>query len=419
MPTTDTIIIGGGQAGLATSHWLSTHGHDHVVLERGGVGERWRSEVWDSLRLLTPNWMNTLPGWSCRPDDSDAFLAATEFADHLADYAASFSAPVRDRCRVDAVRHVGSDFEVLTQADTWRARRVVLATGWCDEPAIPGLAADLHGDVHQLAPSEYRNPGSIPAGGVLVVGASATGVQLAEELRAAGRDVTLAVGRHSRLPRRYRGMDIFWWLDRLGTLDRTLDDLPDAHAARTEPSLQLVGRPDHRSLDLASLQASGVRLAGRLAGVDGTKAWFAPDLGSTVRAADLRMLRVLDSIDDYIVDHGLESELLEPERIPIVRPHDAIERMDLRALGVSTVIWATGHRRPYSWLQVPVLDRHGEIRQRRGITPVPGLYVVGQRFQHWRRSNFIGGVGRDAGLVARHIVSSARRLRPDAAFSAH
>lgn len=409
MPSIDTIIIGAGQAGLATSHHLSAAGHDHVVLERGRVGERWHSEVWDSLHLLTPNWMNTLPGWSCAPHDPDGFLSAGGFAANLTSYARSFSAPVRESTSVQSLRRRRERFEVRTQSETWSARRVVLATGWCDQPAVPGIAAGIAPTIHQLTPDAYRNPGALRDGAVLVVGASATGVQLADELQASGRDVVLAVGRHSRLPRRYRGMDIFWWLDRLGALDRTLDDLPDPHAARSEPSLQLVGRPDHRSLDLASLQASGVRLAGRLVSVDGTRARFAADLGATVREAELRLLRVLDSIDDYVVDHGLEAEVHAPERFPIAQPDGALERLDLDAAGVSTVVWATGHRRPYPWLQIPVLDAHGELRQRRGVTPVPGLYVVGQRFQHWRRSNFIGGVGRDAALVARHVASSAAR----------
>lgn len=408
MSTIDTLIIGGGQAGLATSRWLTAHGLDHVVLERGRVGERWRGEVWDSLHLLTPNWSNNLPGWACAPHDPHGFLPAARFAEHLADYARSFDAPVQASCLVERVRRApGGGFEVVTDGGTWHAQQVVLATGWCDEPAVPELAQGIDPDVLQLAPRDYRNPQTLPDGGVLVVGASATGVQLADELRAAGRDVTIAVGRHSRMPRNYRGMDIFWWLDRLGTLDRTLDELPDRHAARTEPSLQLVGRPDGRSLDLATLQAAGVRLAGRLVGADGRRLRFAADLPNTVGAADARLRRVVASIDAYIDRHGLAAEMLAPEPFPSAQVEGAIERIDLRAEGIGTVIWATGHRRPYRWLQIPVLDEHGEIRQRQGVTPVPGLYVVGQRFQHWRRSNFIGGVGRDAALVARHIAASA------------
>ena len=254
-----------------------------------------------------------------------------------------------------------------------------------------------------MVPSEYRNPDSLPDGGVLVVGASATGVQLADELRAAGRDVTIAVGGHTRMPRNYRGMDIYWWLDRLGLLDTTIDQVPDRLLARHEPSAQVVGRSDHRRLDLATLQADGVRLAGRVLAIDGHRVRLATDLPATVAAADQRMRQLLRRIDQHIEANGLGQEMLAAGRNPAVAPTRAVEDLDLRAAGIRTVVWATGYRRYYPWLRLPVLGPSGEIRQRRGCTPVPGLYVLGQRFQHYRSSNFIGGVGRDAAFVADHI----------------
>jgi putative flavoprotein involved in K+ transport len=198
-------------------------------------------------------------------------------------------------------------------------------------------------------------------------------------------------------------MDVYWWLDRLGLLDKTIDEMPDRKLARREPSLQLVGRPDRRSLDLASLQADGVRLVGRLTAIDGHRARFAADLAVTVAAAERRMNQLLESIDDHIERNGLRSEVLDPEPSPAVAVMPGLRELDLRAAGIRTVVWATGYRRDYPWLRLPVLDRHGEIRQRRGQTPVPGLYVLGQRFQHHRSSNFIGGVGRDAAFVAEHV----------------
>ena len=405
MRTTDTIIIGAGQAGLAASHCLTERGHDHVVLERGHLGQRWTADTWDSLRLLTPNWMNELPGWAYRGPDPHGYMTAAEFMAHLADYARSFDAPVEEHTAVEALRYRGDGFEVVGDRDTYRASSVVIATGWCDRPAIPSMARHLAVDVDQIVPSSYRNPGSVVDGGVLVVGASATGVQLADELRRAGRDVSLAVGSHSRLPRQYRGMDIFWWLDRIGALDRTIDEVPDANRARREPSLQLVGRPDKRSLDLATLERDGVRLVGRVAGIDGHDVGIAAGLRATVSAADARMQRILCEIDDHIERNGLASEVLDPEPIPTVGTPREVGAIDLRAAGIRTVIWATGHRRSYPWLQIPVLDEAGELRQRRGVTPVPGLYVLGQRFQYYRSSNFIGRVGRDAARVADHIVA--------------
>jgi putative flavoprotein involved in K+ transport len=285
MRTTDTIIIGAGQAGLAASTCLTERGHDHVVLERGHLGQRWTSDTWDSLRLLTPNWMNELPGWAYRGPDPHGYMTAAEFTAHLSDDAHSFDAPVEEHTAVETLLYRGDAFEVVSDRDTYRAASVVIATGWCDRPAVPSMARQLAPDVAQIVPSAYRNPASVVDGGVLVVGASATGVQIADELRRGGRDVTLAVGSHSRLPRQYRGMDVFWWLDRIGALDKTIDEVPDVARARHEPSLQLVGRADRRSLDLATLQDDGVELVGRVAAIDGHYIGIAGDLAMTVAAA--------------------------------------------------------------------------------------------------------------------------------------
>ena len=281
---------------------------------------------------------------------------------------------------------------------------------------MPALAAALDPAITQVVPSRYRNPGGLPDGGVLVVGASATGVQLADELAATGRPVVLAVGRHSRMPRRYRGMDIFWWLERIGSLDRTIDEMADPASARREPSLQLVGRPDHADLDLATLQAAGVELAGRLIGVDGSAVRFARDLPSTVAAVDERRRQLLATIDAHIDASGLAMEVLDPVPPRPVVAGDAPAHLDLRARGIATVIWATGHRRSYPWLTLPVLDAAGEIRHHRGVTPVPGLYVLGQRFQHRRSSSFIDGVGRDAVDIADHLTGRTPAV-PDPAVA--
>jgi putative flavoprotein involved in K+ transport len=403
MHRTHTIVIGAGQAGLAISWWLGADAVDHVVLERGRVAERWRTERWDSLRLLTPNWMSRLPGWRYAGPDPHGYMTGGEVVAFYDAYAAASAAPVHANSPVACVTATGGEFEVIAGDDLWRADNVVIATGWCDTPAVPLMARHLSASVEQLTPSAYRNPDGVTTGGVLVVGASSSGAQLAHELAAAGRHVVLAVGTHARVPRRYRGMDIFWWLEQTGSLSRTIDDLPDPVAARHEPSLQLVGRPDHHDLDLATLQGVGVELVGRLESVEGDRVGLADDLERTVAGADARMRRVLASIDRYTEESGLATEVLDADPPPPVHVHRGATSLNLRRQGINTVVWATGYRRAYPWLHVPVLDRRGEVLQRRGVTPVPGLYVLGQRFQHTRRSNFIDGVGADAAFVAEHL----------------
>jgi putative flavoprotein involved in K+ transport len=263
--------------------------------------------------------------------------------------------------------------------------------------------------IEVVTSAAYRGPASLPAGGVLVVGASASGVQIADELISTGREVVLAVGRHTRMPRRYRGMDVFWWLEATGRLARTIDDVPDRDAARWENSLQLVGRQDpelrDRDLDLRSLHARGVRLLGRLDSVGGTVAAFAADLADRVAEADRRMHRFLDAVDGYVERVGLARELL-----PVVRPlplevADPMTRLDLATENIRTVLVAAGYRPNYPWLRVPVLAADGSIRQHRGVTLVPGLYVVGQYFQHRRDSGFIDGARHDARSVVNHLLS--------------
>jgi putative flavoprotein involved in K+ transport len=411
MFVTDTVVVGGGQAGLAASYFLAADGHHHVVLERGRIGQRWRSGVWDSLRLLSPNWMNSLPGWAYQGAEPDGFSPAADFSDSLARYAGSFHAPVVEGAEVQDLRMTRGIFEVITAVGAWRARSVILATGWCDLPRVPSWARDLHRSISQVTPTEYRNAAALPAGGVLVVGASATGLQLAHELRAAGRDVTLAVGRHRRMPRTYRGRDIYWWLLRLGLLDTSIESVRDARGAPFEPSYQVVGRPDFRTVDLATLQADGVRLVGRVTGADGHRIRLSTDLSDSITLADRRLARLLSDIDAHIDAAGLGDDL--PPAAPRAPVADSRHEESLHAQrdNIGVVLWATGHRRSYPWLSVPVLDERGEIRQHHGRTPVPGLYVLGQRFQHYRSSNWIWGTGRDAAEVCAPILGAHRAAR--------
>jgi putative flavoprotein involved in K+ transport len=406
MRQTGTIVIGGGQAGLAMSRCLTDLRIDHVVLERGRVAERWRTERWRSLRLLTPNWQTRLPGFRYAGPDPDGYMTMPEVVGFLESYALSFDAPVYSGTTVRAVEPIDAGFVVTTDRGRWRAPTVVIATGYCDQPDVPPMAASLSPDILQLVPGSYRDPQQLPDGGVLIVGASSSGVQLADEIHASERPVTLAVGRHTRLPRRYRGRDILWWFDAMGIFSEAADQVYDLEISRRQPSLQLVGRPDHVSLDLPILQARGVRLVGRLRGVQGTRVAFTDDLVVHTVAADVRLARLLQRIEAFASAHGLDTGGAEPF-VPFFWPAEAPTSMDLRAAGITTVIWATGFRRSYPWLKVPVLDARGEIRHDGGVTPAPGLYVLGLQFLRRRNSSFIDGVGADAAAIAHDL---ARRL---------
>lgn len=388
---TDTVVVGAGQAGLATSRLLVEAGRDHVVLERGRIGERWRSERWDSLRLLTPNWMTRLPHHVYDGDDPDGYMRAGELAERFAGYAASFDAPVHEEVAVRSVEPHDRGYVVETTAGRWSAANVVVATGWFSEPVVPPVAAALDRRVHQVHAARYRNPTSLPHGGVLVVGASSSGVQIAEELARAGRDVTVAVGSHARLPRRYRDRDVLWWLDRVGVLD---DPPVDDERARRQPSLQIAGRPAEAGLDV--LARLGVRVTGRLVGGAGQRVAFADDLHASVAAADRRMLRLLDRVDACC---GGTGDRPSPLVLPVAPRHG-----HLAAEGIRSVVWATGLRPAFPWLHVPVLDADGALVHRRGVTAFPGLYGVGMRWQTRRSSTFVDGVRHDARAVVRHLL---------------
>ncbi len=404
---THTLVIGGGQAGLAMSRCLSDRRIDHVVIERGRIAERWRSERWDSLRTLTPRWMSRLPGLRVAGEDPDGFMTMMEVARLLEGYAASFDAPVETGCEVRSVLARPGGFIVRTTKDDWVADVVVIATGHCDVPHVPELATSLPRDVKQLTASSYRRPGDLPDGSVLVVGAAASGVQIAEEVLASGRQVILAAGKHTRVPRSYRGRDIMWWLDAMGALDERIEAMPNPAAARRQPSLQLAGRPG-LPLDLQRLAQRGVRIVGTAAKANGTSIRFAGDLAKTTGDADAKLARLLDRIDAFVDCWGMRPLVGPPDRpAPIALGARTVD-LDLRRERVSTVIWACGYRRRYPWLHLPVLDPDGEIAHAGGVTRVRGLYVLGLQFMRRRSSSFIDGVGKDAAELADHIQSHFR-----------
>jgi putative flavoprotein involved in K+ transport len=322
---------------------------------------------------------------------------------------------VETNVRVTSVERNDSGYRIETDRGAWAADNVVIATGQCDRPFVPAFGTRLSSEVEQVVPGAYRNPSQLRQGGVLVVGASAAGVQLAEEIHRSGRPVTLAVGQHTRVPRQYRGRDIQWWLDAVGIWDQGLSAVRDVERARRQSSLQLIGSPEHRSLDLGALLAEGVRVVGRAVDAGGDRIGFAGDLAASIRDADERLVRLLRRIDEFIERHGMSAEVSAPDPIPEIRPPAPLESLDLKRAGIATVLWATGYRRDYSWLRVPVLDERGEIRHDGGITAAPGLYVLGLQFLRTRKSSFLDGVGADAAYLADHIAATRESSRKTAA----
>lgn len=404
MRYTTTIIIGAGQSGLAMSRHLTARSIDHVVLERGEVANSWRTERWDSLRLLTPNWQSRLPGYAYDGDDPDGFMAMPEVVQFLQRYADVARAPVVTGTRVTRVRQADGGYEVATSQGPWRCRVLVIASGAYNIATIPALSTDLPGEVTSLTPAQYRNPGLLPDGGVMIVGASASGVQLAREIHASGRRVVLSVGEHVRVPRTYRGRDILWWMDSIGAMDLRYDELEDIQRARRLPSFQLVGTPERVTVDLNSLRKSGVELVSRLVGLRDGKAQFSGSLANHCALADLKMNRLLASIDDWVSANNVAEWFPAPHRYePTDIGAETRLSIDLRDSRIATVIWATGYRPDYCWLDVPVLDRKGRIRHDGGVVAAPGMYVLGLPFMRRRKSSFIDGAGDDAADLAAHL----------------
>lgn len=398
---TPVVVIGAGQAGLAISHHLTGRGIDHIVLDRGEVAHSWRTERWDSLRLLTPNWMSRLPGHRYEGNDPDGYMTKDETISLLTSYGQAFGAPVRSHVTVQQVRARAIGFEVVTDQGTWSCDAVVAATGASSEPRLPAVAADLPTRIDQLTALQYRNPEQLASGGVLVVGASASGAQIADELQRSGRQVTLAVGEHVRLPRHYRDRDIHWWMDTIGQLDERYDEVDDLTRARRLPSLQLVGSPERRTLDINALLAAGVEVVGKLMQIAGSKAQFSGALRNLVANADLKQNRLLDRIDEFATEHALDAELPDPIRpCPTTLGHVPTE---LELGRFETVVWATGYRPGYSWLDRAAFDQRGRIRHDGGICELPGLYLLGVPFLRRRKSSFIDGVGPDAAELSSHL----------------
>jgi putative flavoprotein involved in K+ transport len=372
------------------------------VLERGEVANSWRRERWDSLRLLTPNWQSRLPGLRYEGPDPDGYLTMGEVTEFIERFAKVSAAPVRTGVNVTSVRRAGDGYQVTTEGGEIRCRTVVIASGACNRPVVPPFTVPAA--VEQLTPFDYRGPAGLPDGGVLVVGASATGVQLAAELRRSGRPVVLSAGEQVRLPRTYRGRDVLWWMDASGIWDQRYDEIDDLTRARRLPSPQLAGTPERTTLDLNALTAMGVEPVGRWAAVRDGRALFSGGLRNVFSLADLKMNRLLDTFDTWAEAHGRDAGVGPVERFAPTRVPEAPRlQLDLRSGEIASIVWATGFRPDYGWLDVPVVDAKGRLRHEGGVVEAPGLYALGLPVLRRRKSTFIHGIEDDAREVIGHL----------------
>jgi len=409
---TTTVVIGAGHNGLATSQLLSDRSIDHVVLERNEVANSWRTERWDSLRLLTPNWQCRLPGYDYEGDDPDGFMTVPEVIEFLSAYAKSVAAPIQTGTTVTSVRRNGDGYTVTTDQGEWSCSTVVLASGAFSKQRLPDFAAAVPDSVTTLTSVEYRNPDQLPEGPVMVVGASATGVQIAHEVHRSGRPVTVAVGEHVRGPRMYRGRDIHWWMDVAGVLDERYDEVDDIVRARNVPSMQLAGSPERSTFDLNSLTDNGVQLVGRFAGVRDGQALFSGSLRNKCELADLKLGRLLDTIDEWALTSGIDDSVPPPHRFEPTRvSNPPTLGLDLASGSINTIIWATGFRPHYPWLEVDVLDAKGMVKHDGGVVDAPGMYLLGMPFLRRRKSSFIDGGRADAEDLVAEL--SAYLARPE------
>ncbi|HKQ62013.1 MAG TPA: NAD(P)-binding domain-containing protein [Candidatus Polarisedimenticolaceae bacterium] len=406
----ETVIVGGGHAGLALSYHLGRLGRPHVILERGRVAERWRSERWDSLMFQFPNWSLRLPGHEYRESEPDGFATRAEVIAFIERYRELVDAPVRTGVRVDRVRAEAGRFRLETSEGPIEAANVVIATGPYQEPLLPTVRHALPPGLFQVHASGYRNPTQLPAGAVLVVGSGASGCQIVEDLLAAGRIVYLSVGRHRRYPRRYRGRDMFWWMERIGALDQTLDERPDA---RERPNPLVTGVGGGHDIDLRDYAAAGVTLLGHLVDVTGPRLRLADDVAALLAAGDESVGVFTRAVDAYIARSGLGAPAEAPPAIgsPPAAAPAPIRELDLATSGIMSVVWATGFRRDFGWIEAPVLDDRGEPIHRRGVTGCEGLYFLGLPWLHKLKSSVLCGVGDDAAHLADHIAAGAARPR--------
>jgi putative flavoprotein involved in K+ transport len=399
-------VIGGGQAGLSMSYHLLRHGIDHVLLEAKQAGGEWRDRRWDSFCLVTPNWQCRLPGFPYQGEQPHGFMVREEITRYLDEYVKSFNFPLLEQTAATRLRRGGDGrFRVTTTAGEFTADQVVVATGPYQIPRTPRICERIPEEITQVHSADYRNPGQLPPGDVLVVGTGQSGCQIAEDLHLAGRRVHLSVGSAPRVARRYRGRDVVAWLDDMGYYNRAISDFADADAVRFRANHYVTGRDGGHDIDLRAFARAGMRLYGRLRTAStGGALTFADDLTRNLDAADAVSESIKDSIDGHIAAGGITAPP-EPRYIPVWEPQAtrAHTELDLIEAGITAIVWATGFGADYRWIEVPVFNGRGYPTHNRGVTSCPGLYFLGLPWQHTWGSGRFGGVGADAEHLLRLI----------------
>lgn len=402
-PRYSVVVVGGGQAGLSASHFLQEHGIEHVVFEKQSAMHVWETQRWDHFCLVTPNWQCALPGHPYAGNDPHGFMKKTEIVDYLRTFRAKVNAPLREGVSVQNARPLPEGgFQLRTSEGECQADQVIVASGGYHRPIVPRLAERLPGHIKQLHSAEYRNPAQLPAGRVLVVGAGQSGAQIAEDLHLAGRKVVLAVGDAPRCARFHRGRDVVDWLADMGYYDMPVEKHPLREGVRDNTNHYVTGRDGGRDIDLRRFALEGMELYGVLTGLDGDTLRFAPNLREALDSADKTYNGINASIDRYIAEMRIEAPAGQ-SYVPVWQPGEEREALRLEASGITSVIWCIGFTPEFDWLDAPIFNGRGHPVHHRGVTAVPGLYVLGLPWLHTWGSGRFSGVGRDAHFIVEQV----------------
>ena len=402
-----TLVVGAGQAGLATSYFLTHQNIPHVVLDRSGIGSAWKYERWDSFTLVTPNWTIQLPGASYVGNEPNSFLPRDEFVAWLEDWATNFSCPVVSGVEVTGVGSGKGTFEVETSDGYWCSQNIVIATSTYQRPRRPSISDQIPSSIYQLDASNYRSPDSLKKGSVLIIGSGQTGCQIAEEINEAGYRTYLSTGKSGRLPRRYRGRDCLEWQLDMGFLDRTPDMLKSpADRFRSDPHVS--GKAGGRTLSLHKFEREGITLLGHLEDVQGSCIYLKNDLNNNVLFSDIFANEFMQSVDEYIERGSLTvpaatQRELEGGPLNNSKNRAPVRWIDLFEHDIRTLIWSTGFSFNFEWIDFPVTDEFGYPITNMGATDTPGLYFCGLNWMSKRKSGIIFGVHDDAHVVAQQI----------------